>query len=107
MLRKCFALAEVAVPVVLVSPVKSVNLLFFGVLVLGCARAFELPAGSALVPALVRQALNPRAVAAWASANQVAVICGPAAGGPIYVLSPPLVCSLAIVFASRPPCSSR
>ena len=29
-----------------------------------------------------------RAIAAWTSANQTAVICGPALGGLIYVLSP-------------------
>ncbi len=93
-----YALAALTVLVVLVSPVKSVNLLFLAVLVLGCARAFELPAGSALVPALVPQALISRAVAAWASANQTAVICGPAAGGLIYAFSPALVCVLAIAF---------
>ena len=91
-----YALAALIVLVVLVSSVKSVNLLFFAVLVLGCARAFELPAASALVPTLVPQALISRAVAAWASANQTAVICGPAAGGLIYAFSPSLVCILAI-----------
>jgi MFS family permease len=95
-----YALAALTVLVVLVSPVKSVSLLFLAVLVLGCARAFELPAGSALVPALVPQALISRAVAAWASANQTAVICGPAAGGLIYAFSPSLVCILAIAFCA-------
>jgi MFS family permease len=95
-----YALAALTVLVVLVSPVKSVNLLFLAVLVLGCARAFELPAGGALVPALVPQALISRAVAAWASANQTAVICGPAAGGLIYAFSPALVCILAIAFCA-------
>ncbi len=93
-----YVLAAVTVLIVLVSSVKSVNLLFLAVLVLGCARAFELPAGSALVPTLVPQSLVSRAVAAWASANQTAVICGPAAGGLIYAFSPPLVCGLAIAF---------
>ena len=95
-----YALAALTVLVVLVSPVKSVNLLFLAVLVLGCARAFELPAGSALVPALVPPALLSRAVAAWSSANQTAVICGPAAGGLIYAFSPALVCILAIAFCA-------
>jgi MFS family permease len=95
-----YALAALTVLIVLVSPVKSVSLLFLAVLVLGCARAFELPAGSALVPALVPQALISRAVAAWASANQTAVICGPAAGGLIYAFSPSLVCVLAIAFCA-------
>ncbi|MGA2568355.1 MAG: MFS transporter [Pseudolabrys sp.] len=38
------------------------------------------------------------AVAAWTSANQVAVICGPALGGLIYTISPMLVSILCLVF---------
>jgi hypothetical protein len=47
---------------------------------------------------LVPAPLVPRAIAAWASANQVAVICGPAMGGLIYALSPVLVGTLCLVF---------
>ena len=93
-----YALAAMTVLIVLMSAVKSVTLLFVAVFMLGCARAFELPAASALVPALVPQSLISRAVAAWASANQAAVICGPAAGGLIFAVSPPLVCILSAVF---------
>jgi predicted MFS family arabinose efflux permease len=64
------------------------DLLFAAVFMLGCARAFELPTGHSLVPSLVPPKLLPRAVAAWSSANQVAVISGPALGGVIYVLDP-------------------
>jgi predicted MFS family arabinose efflux permease len=42
----------------------------------------------------------PRAVAAWSSANQIAVICGPALGGLIYTVSPVLVATLCLVFFS-------
>ncbi len=52
--------------------------------VTGCARAFENPTMHALVPGIVPQEILPRAIAASASANQTAVICGPAIGGLIY-----------------------
>ncbi|MBV9347752.1 MAG: MFS transporter [Pseudolabrys sp.] len=93
-----YTLAAVIVLAVMLSAAKSVNLLFIAVFLLGCARAFELPAGSSLVPSLVPQSLVSRAVAAWASANQTAVICGPAAGGLIYAFNPPLVPSLSLIF---------
>ena len=93
-----YALAALIVLAVLMNTAKSVNLLFVAVFMLGCARAFELPAGSSLVPSLVPQSLVSRAVAAWASANQTAVICGPAAGGLIYAFSPPLVCAISLFF---------
>ena len=74
------------------------EMLFAIVFVIGCARAFELPTTSALVPATVPMALIPRATAAWASANQAAVISGPALGGLIYAYSPTLVAALCIFF---------
>ena len=74
------------------------DLLFFAVFMIGCARAFELPTGHALVPALVPARLLPRAVAAWTSANQVAVISGPALGGLIYAAMPVAVSALCVVF---------
>ena len=74
------------------------NLLFGAVFMIACGRAFELPTAHSLVPALVPARILPRAVAAWTSANQIAIICGPAAGGFIYALSPLLVAGIALVF---------
>ncbi|MBV9556416.1 MAG: MFS transporter, partial [Pseudolabrys sp.] len=71
--------------------------LFVAVFLIGTARAFELPSGHSLVPSTVAQPLIPRAIAAWSSANQAAVICGPAAGGLLYAYSPMLVCALCVV----------
>ncbi|MBV9260758.1 MAG: MFS transporter [Pseudolabrys sp.] len=71
--------------------------LFVAVFLIGTARAFELPSGHSLVPATVAPPLIPRAIAAWSSANQAAVICGPAAGGILYAISPMLVCALCVV----------
>ena len=65
---------------------------FFAILlVVGTARAFETPTLHALVPSLVPPLLLPRAVAASATANQTAIICGPALGGLIYAFGPTTV----------------
>ena len=75
-------------------------LLFGAVFLIGCGRAFEAPTGSALVPGLVPGPLIARAVAAWTSANQVAVICGPALGGLLYAVSPLIVAAVSFALFS-------
>jgi MFS family permease len=50
----------------------------------GTARAFEMPTIHALLPGVVPTMLLPRAIAASASAQQTAVICGPSIGGLLY-----------------------
>jgi MFS family permease len=52
--------------------------------VTGTARAFEAPTLHTLVPSIVPQVLLPRAIAASATAQQTAIICGPAIGGLLY-----------------------
>jgi len=59
--------------------------------ILGIARAFEVTVMQILVPALVPVPLVPRAVAASATANQTAVIVGPAIGGFLYAVGPSVV----------------
>jgi len=69
----------------------------------GTARAFEMPTMHALVPALVPMLLLPRAIAASASAQQTAVICGPSLGGLLYGLGPTTVyatCAVIFIVAS-------
>lgn len=51
----------------------------------GCARAFEFPTMSALLPSLVPVPLLARAMAAGSSASMSAMIIGPALGGFLYV----------------------
>ncbi|HLW74690.1 MAG TPA: MFS transporter [Gammaproteobacteria bacterium] len=51
----------------------------------GCARAFEFPTMSALLPSLVPVTLLARAMAAGSSASMSAMIIGPALGGFLYV----------------------
>jgi MFS family permease len=94
------ALAALIIAAALAAHSLDRNLLFAAVFMIGCGRAFEVPTGSALVPLLVPSPLIPRAVAAWTSANQVAVICGPALGGLIYVASPLIVAAVCVLFFS-------
>ncbi|HEY1310176.1 MAG TPA: MFS transporter [Pseudolabrys sp.] len=96
--QSTYVLAAVILIAALASGHLSRNLLFGVVFLMGCARAFEMPTAHALAPVLVPPGLISRAVAAWTSANQIAVICGPALGGLIYVLSPMLVGIVSLVF---------
>jgi MFS family permease len=96
-----YAAAALMITAAFVTGMLSRDLLFTAVFVIGCARAFELPTAHALAPTLVPQSLISRAVAAWTSANQAAVICGPALGGLIYSISPVLIgLACLILFAS-------
>ncbi len=95
-----YALAAVLIVTALLTGALSRDLLFGVVFLIGCARAFEMPTAHALAPTLVPGPMIPRAVAAWSSANQIAVICGPALGGLVYTVSPVLVATLCLVFFS-------
>jgi MFS family permease len=95
-----YSIAALALIIVFLDTTPRVSLLFGAVFLIGTARAFELPASQSFVPALVPGALLPRATAAWASANQVAVICGPAAGGFVYAADPVVVPICALVLQS-------
>lgn len=57
-------------------------------ILLGIARAFQMPAQQALTPLLVPQHQLQRAVAFSSSGMQSAVILGPALGGVLYTLGP-------------------
>ena len=96
--QSVYALAAVMITIALLAGVLGRDLLFAAVFMIGCARAFEMPTAHALAPTLVPSPLISRAVAAWTSANQTAVICGPALGGLIYALSPVLVGVICLIF---------
>jgi MFS family permease len=96
--QSAYALAAALITAAMLTGQLNRDLLFAAVFMLGCARAFELPTGHSLVPALVPAKLLPRAIAAWTSANQVAVICGPALGGLIYAVKPVAVSALCVAF---------
>jgi len=57
----------------------------------GTARAFEMPTMHAMVSGIVPPLLLPRAIAASATAQQTAVICGPSIGGLLYAFGPTTV----------------
>ena len=62
--------------------------IFAAVFVIGAARAFQNPSMQALLPALVPAHDLSRAVAASATATQIATIAGPALGGVVYAFGP-------------------
>ncbi len=96
--QSVYVLAALIITVALIAGLLSRDLLFVAVFMIGCARAFEMPTAHSLAPALVPAPMVSRAVAAWTSANQIAVISGPALGGLIYTVSPVLVGVLCLVF---------
>ena len=60
-------------------------------IVLGAARAFQMPAQQALLPLLVTERLFPRAMAFSAGGLQVSVMGGPALGGFLFAAGAPVV----------------
>lgn len=96
--QSVYALCAVVMTVAMLGGWLSRDLLFVLVFAIGCARAFELPTNQSLVAATVPIRLMPRAVAAWTSANQTAVICGPALGGFIYAFEPRAVSAICAAF---------
>jgi len=70
---------------------------------LGVARAFQMPAQQALMPLLVPASLLQRAIALNSSGMEVAVICGPALGGLLYTQGPITVyvcCAILLLFSA-------
>lgn len=65
--------------------------------VLGCTRAFQMPAQQALTPMLVPKDLLQRGVALSSSALQAATIGGPALGGLLYAQGPLAVYGVCVV----------
>jgi MFS family permease len=64
---------------------------------LGVARAFQMPAQQSLIPLLVPHSMLQRAIAMGSSGMQIAIICGPALGGLLYVYGPGTVYATAAV----------
>ncbi|TDM06900.1 MAG: MFS transporter [Ideonella sp. MAG2] len=57
-------------------------------ILLGAARALQMPSLTALTPSLVPAELLPRAVAISSTAMQAAIVAGPALGGALYAWGP-------------------
>jgi MFS family permease len=73
-------------------------LLYLTILVHGGARAFYIPANSAILPNLVPRAHFASAVAFSTAITQAANISGPAVGGILYAISPNLAFAAALAF---------
>jgi MFS family permease len=80
---------------------RSVLPIYIVVVLLGVVRAFNMPAGRALLPQLVPEEHFPNAVTWNASTFQAATICGPAVGGFLYHFSkgPMVVYGTAVVIS--------
>jgi MFS family permease len=79
------------------------EVMFAILFVIGIARAFELPTLHVLVPSIVPASILSRAIAASATAQQTAIICGPALGGFLYALGATIVywsCAAVFVLAA-------
>jgi MFS family permease len=96
--QSIYVVAAIMIVAALLMGILNRELLFIVVFMIGCARAFEMPTAHTLASALVPAPMIARAVAAWTTANQTAIICGPALGGLIYTISPLLVALLCLVF---------
>ncbi len=87
----CKALAAIALAIGTIGGWLTRELIFTILFIIGVGRAFEMPLLHAMVPDIVGQSILPRAIAASATAQQTAIICGPAIGGVIYALGPQVV----------------
>jgi len=76
------------------------ELIFAVAWVLGLTRAFQMPAQQAITPLLVPKALFQRAIALSSTGVEVAVICGPALGGFLYLSGALTVYSVCTVLFS-------
>jgi MFS family permease len=66
-------------------------------IIIGTGRAFSGPVSNALVPNLVPREIFPNALAWSESTGKTAQICGPAAGGFLYLIGPEVVYATAAV----------
>jgi MFS family permease len=96
------AMAALVLLAAIYSHVTSRELILGISVLLGLARAFQMPAQQALTPQLVPALLLQRAVTISASAMQAAIICGPALGGLLYTAGPATVyaCSAFMLLAA-------
>ena len=75
--------------------------MFVLLLVTATARAFEMPVMQSLVPGIVPVAILPRAIAASLTAQQTAIVGGPALGGLLYLLGPVTVyATCSVIYAA-------
>ncbi len=87
----CFvlqALASAALLAITLAEMREVGLIYAVLVLLGCARAFMMPASQAVLINLVSAPRFAQAVALHSSSFHVAVIAGPVLGGLVYLGGP-------------------
>lgn len=102
LLTACYALEAFCALLLLVFTLTEVRVawpVFAAMTLLGCARAFSMPSGQALLPNLVPREEFTRAVALNSSVFQVATVVGPALGGVLYLAGPLIVYASVLTLA--------
>jgi MFS family permease len=105
-LRACYVVevcASFGLLLVSAMPSPSIPAIYVLLFANACARTFEQPAMSALLPIMAPRAILSRAVAAHISAGRLSMLMGPSLGGVLYVFGPSVVfgiCALLVLSAS-------
>jgi MFS family permease len=87
-LTLCYAVEALCASLLLLFTIQAITVVwpvFAAMTLLGCARAFSMPSGQALLPNLVPAESFTRAVALNSSVFQIATVLGPALGGVLYL----------------------
>jgi MFS family permease len=101
-LTACYAVEALCAALLLWFTIHSITSawpVFAAMTLLGCARAFSMPSGQALLPNLVTREEFTRAVALNSSVFQIATVVGPAVGGLLYLAGPRVVYSSVLTLA--------
>jgi MFS family permease len=101
-LTACYAVEALCAVLLLWFTIHSITSawpVFAAMTLLGCARAFSMPSGQALLPNLVPREEFTRAVALNSSVFQIATVVGPAVGGLLYLAGPRVVYSTVLALA--------
>ncbi len=101
-LTACYVVEALCALLLLWFTVQSVAVawpVFAAMTLLGCARAFSMPSGQAILPNLVPPEDFTRAVALNSSVFQIATVVGPAMGGVLYLAGPRIVYASVLVLA--------
>lgn len=101
-LTACYAVEALCAALLLWFTIESLTVawpVFGAMTLLGCARAFSMPSGQALLPNLVPREDFTRAVALNSSVFQIATVVGPAMGGLLYLAGPRIVYASVLTLA--------
>ncbi len=101
-LMLCYVVEAICAALLLAFTIAAVQVawpVFAAMTLLGCARAFSMPSGQALLPNLVPHDDFTRAVALNSSVFQIATVVGPALGGLLYLAGPRIVYSSVFALA--------